>query len=165
MTAILARRTMLAGLAALAIPAPRTPAEAGQVRTALPSLSVWRDPYCGCCGAWVAHMRAAGFTVHDRIVASLAPIRQRLGTPSDLLSCHAAEIGGYALEGHVPALAVMRLLRERPAVLRGLAVPGMPIGSPGMESPGTPPERYDVIAFDAAGRHAVFMRFLGGDPA
>lgn len=165
MTAILARRAMLAGLAALAVATPWAPSRAGQLRSGLPPVSVWRDPYCGCCGAWVAHMRAAGFRVQDHVVQLLAPVRQRLGIPADLLSCHAAQVGAYALEGHVPAPAVIRLLRERPAGVRGLAVPGMPIGSPGMESPGTPPERYDVIAFDGTGRHSRFMRFRGGQPA
>ncbi|MDO9499317.1 MAG: DUF411 domain-containing protein [Falsiroseomonas sp.] len=127
-------------------------------------VEVWRDPNCGCCADWVAHLRTAGFTVEDRVVASVAPFRRMLGTPSDLLSCHAGRVGGYALEGHVPAAAVRRLLADRPAGIRGLAVPGMPVGSPGMEVPGQAPDSYDVLAFDARGGHAVFMRFRGGTP-
>src|ERR671912_2065787 len=103
-------------------------------------------------------MRAAGFQVEDNQVASAAPARRMLGIPADLLSCHAAAVGGYALEGHVPALAVKRLLAERPAGVRGLAVPEMPIGSPGMEVPGRPEDTYDVIAFADGAAHWVFMR-------
>lgn len=124
-------------------------------------LRVWRDPNCGCCSGWLQHMRGAGFQVEDNLVASAAPARRLLGIPSDLLSCHAAAVGGYALEGHVPAEAVLRLLAERPAGVRGLAVPAMPIGSPGMEVPGQPDDAYDVVAFDGgSGRH-VYMRFRG----
>lgn len=154
---MLARRTLaLGGLALLASPRP-APAEP------LPRVQVWRDPYCGCCGAWVEHMRAAGFPVEDNVVASVAAVRRMLGTPSDLLSCHAGLVGGFVLEGHVPALAVGRLLAERPAGVRGLAVPAMPIGSPGMEVPGEAPDTYEVIAF-GDGAHRPFMVFRGGDP-
>lgn len=126
-----------------------------------PLLRIWRDPHCGCCSGWVEHMRAAGFRIEDNLVASPAPARRLLGIPSDLLSCHAASVEGYALEGHVPAEAVHRLLAERPASVRGLAVPAMPTGSPGMEVPGQPDETYDVIAFDSGDGRRVFMRFHG----
>jgi hypothetical protein len=150
------RRSLLAsGLAAAAGPAL---AQRGE------RVEVWRDPNCGCCADWVAHLRTAGFAVEDQVVASVAPFRRMLGTPSGLLSCHAGRVGGYALEGHVPAAALTRLLAERPAEIRGLAVPGMPVGSPGMEVPGQAPDSYDVLAFDARGGHAVFMRFRGGTP-
>lgn len=125
-------------------------------------LQVWRDPNCGCCSGWVEHMRAAGFEVEDSLVASPAPMRRQLGIPADLLSCHAALVDGYALEGHVPAAAVRRLLAERPARIRGLAVPAMPLGSPGMEVPGQPEDTYEVIAFADGAPHRVFMRFHGG---
>lgn len=155
------RRAIMAGLAAAAfVPAGEVAAAQGGV----PLLTVWRDPACGCCGGWVAHMRAAGFPVQENVLASLAPVRRMLGIPADLLSCHAARIGGFALEGHVPAAAVRRLIAERPAGVRGLAVPGMPLGSPGMEVPGQPPDTYDVIAFDAAEGRRAFMRFRGGTP-
>nr|WP_249120347.1 DUF411 domain-containing protein [Plastoroseomonas hellenica] len=124
-------------------------------------LRVWRDPDCGCCTGWVEHMRAAGFAVEDTLVASPGPARRMLGIPADLLSCHAAAIGGYALEGHVPAAAVLRLLADRPADIRGLAVPAMPAGSPGMEIPGQPDDTYDVIAFDGSAGRRIFMRFRG----
>lgn len=155
---MMARRMFVAaGLAALALPA------ASQAE-ALPRLQVWREESCGCCGGWVAHMRAAGFPIEDNVVRSLAATRRMLGTPRDVLSCHAALVAGYALEGHVPALAVTRLLAERPAGIRGLAVPGMPVGSPGMEVPGQEPDSYDVLAFDARGGRTVFLRFRGGSP-
>ncbi|GAA0593242.1 hypothetical protein GCM10009416_34550 [Craurococcus roseus] len=98
-------------------------------------------------------------------IGAPAPARRVLGIPADLLSCHAAAVGGYAPEGHVPAPAVERLLAERPAGVRGLAVPGMPIGSPGMEVPGRPEDAYDVIAFSVDAPHRVFMRFRGGREA
>jgi hypothetical protein len=128
-------------------------------------MQVWRDENCGCCVAWVDHMRAAGFPIEDNVVRSVAAARRMLGTPSDLLSCHAALVDGYALEGHVPAAAVLRLLAQRPAGIRGLAVPGMPVGSPGMEVPGQAPDTYDVVAFDARGGRSLFIRFRGGTPA
>ena len=161
MTTILDRRWFLAGLAAMPIGAGGTTAR-GQ--GGLPLLTVWRDANCGCCGGWVAHMRAAGFPVQDNIVPSPAPARRMLGIPADLLSCHAAQVGGFALEGHVPALAVRRLLAERPAGVRGLAVPDMPLGSPGMEVPGQTPDTYDVIAFDRGQGRSTFMRFRGSEP-
>ena len=151
------RRLLSAAVAAIALP--------GAAPLAARQLRVWRDPNCGCCGGWVEHMRAAGFQVEEQLVASPAPARRMLGIPADLLSCHAAAVGGYALEGHVPASAVKRLLAERPAGVRGLAVPGMPLGSPGMEVPGQPEDAYDVIAFADGAPHRVFMRFQGGREA
>ncbi|WP_246523771.1 DUF411 domain-containing protein [Neoroseomonas eburnea] len=124
---------------------------------------VWRDPNCGCCVGWVTHLRAEGFGVEDVVVRAVGPVRQRLGTPADLLSCHAGEVDGFVLEGHVPAAAIRRLLAERPPGVRGLAVPEMPIGSPGMEVPGMPADVYDVIAF-GNGPHRPFMRFSGANP-
>ncbi|HYF07307.1 MAG TPA: DUF411 domain-containing protein [Acetobacteraceae bacterium] len=152
------RRSLLLGALLLA-------GNARAEATDRPLLRVWRDPNCGCCGAWIDHMRQAGFAVEDSMVSSVGPVRRRLGIPADLLSCHAALVGGYALEGHVPAAAVRRLLAERPPGVRGLAVPGMPVGSPGMEVPGEPPDTFDVIAFDAGAGRRVFMRFRGGEPA
>jgi hypothetical protein len=150
------RRLFLMALAAAGITRDASAQPAGQRR-----LRIWRDPDCGCCTGWLEHMRAAGFAVEDNRVASPAAARRMLGIPSDLLSCHAAAVEGYALEGHVPAAAVLRLLAERPADIRGLAVPAMPIGSPGMEVPGQPDETYDVIAFDGGEGRRVFMRFRG----
>ena len=151
------RRHLLLAAAVAALPVPALAQRATRV-------SVWRDPNCGCCTGWIAHLRAEGFAVVDHVVSSVAPVRRRLGTPSDLLSCHAAEVEGFALEGHVPAAAIRRLLAERPPGLRGLAVPAMPVGSPGMEVSGMPVDTYDVIAF-GGGPHRSFMRFHGPDPA
>ncbi|GAB4216913.1 MAG: DUF411 domain-containing protein [Rhodoferax sp.] len=103
---------------------------------AKPVVEVWKSPTCGCCHDWIAHMQANGFNVqaHDVSEADKAAQRRRLGMPAELGSCHTARVGGYTLEGHVPAADVQRLLRERPKAV-GLAVPGMPIGSPGMDGP------------------------------
>lgn len=125
----------------------------------LPRMTVTRDPACGCCGDWIAHVKAAGFPVDEVKVADLAPLKTKLGVPADLASCHTAEIGGYAIEGHVPAEAIKRLLAERPSA-KGLAVGGMPIGSPGMEVAGTPSEAYEVVLF-SPDRRRVFARYRG----
>lgn len=155
---MIARRSLLSGAGVLLA----GPALAQRRET----VEVWRDPNCGCCGAWVEYLRAEGFTVTDRVVPSVAPFRRMLRTPADLLSCHAARVGGgLALEGHVPAAAIRRALAERPAGIIGLAVPEMPIGSPGMEVPGHAPEAYDVIGWREDGTHAPFMRFVGATPA
>ena len=105
----------------------------------------------------MGHLRASGFEVREENVGDLAPVKRRLGVPAALQSCHTAMIGDYVVEGHVPADLIQRLLRERPAIL-GLAVPGMPVGAPGMETPGRPAERYDVLTFDRSGRTTVFAR-------
>lgn len=105
----------------------------------------------------MGHLRAAGFEVKDQNVDALGPIKQRFGVPAALQSCHTAVVDPYVIEGHVPADLIQRLLRERPAVV-GLAVPGMPVGAPGMEAPGRPAERYDVLTFDRSGRTTVFAR-------
>ena len=119
------------------------------------AITVYKDAGCGCCKAWVTHLEQNGFraTAHD--VASMAEIKANLGVPAALHSCHTAVVGGYAIEGHVPADLVHRLLRERPKVA-GLAVPGMPMGSPGME--GGRKDPYDVLTFDARGRTSVFAK-------
>ena len=121
--------------------------------SAAPTMTVYKSPTCGCCRAWVDHAREAGFevTVHD--TADMAGIKDQRGVAAELRSCHTADVDGYVLEGHVPADLVQRLLRERPRAA-GLAVPGMPMGSPGMEGPYT--DRYDVVAFDAQGNQRVY---------
>ena len=101
------------------------------------------------------HLRANGFPVKTEDTADLAPIKQKLGVPRALQSCHTALVDGYVIEGHVPADLIDRLLRDRPKVV-GLAVPGMPLGSPGMEVPGHTPQRYQVLTFDRSGVTAVF---------
>lgn len=128
----------------------------------LPTMTVTRDPNCGCCGGWVEHVKAAGFPVEVVEAVDLAPLKARLGVPELLISCHTAEVGSYVVEGHVPADAIKRLLVERPRAT-GLAVAGMPVGSPGMEAPGTPPETYEVVLFGTDGQR-VFARYRGPQP-
>lgn len=121
---------------------------------ALPGVVVHKDPNCGCCSLWGRHLAQAGFPVKYVDTPDLAAVRARYRVPRTLQSCHTAIVDGYVIEGHVPADDVKRLLRTRPKVL-GLAVPGMPIGSPGMEQGGQK-QSYAVMSFDAAGKTAVF---------
>lgn len=125
-----------------------------------PTLDVYKDLNCGCCTGWIAHLRQHGFSTRATDTAELAAIKTRLGVPDGLRSCHTAQLNNYVIEGHVPADAIRRLLAEKPDAL-GLAVPGMPIGSPGME--GGEPEIYDVILFGKAGEKS-FGRYLGNRP-
>jgi hypothetical protein len=118
-------------------------------------VKVWRTPTCGCCGAWVRHLEASGFRVEVTIQDDLSAIKAKHGVPPSLESCHTAVVGGYVVEGHVPADDVKRLLRERPPVA-GLVVPGMPAGSPGMEAPVSEP--YATLALAADGTTTVFAR-------
>ncbi len=147
------RRSALALVAAFLV-LQRSTAEAESA-----AILVHKDPNCSCCAGWVQHLKDAGFPVRVEETANLQPVRKRLGVPADLAACHTAEVDGYVLEGHVPAVAVRRLLEQRPTAI-GLAVPGMPAGSPGME--GGTPQRYDVVLFGANGRQP-FMRFLGSE--
>lgn len=124
----------------------------------LPPIASYRSASCGCCKGWVQHMRANGFQVSDFVVADGSLDRRRLGVPTRLASCHSAKVAGYVLEGHVPAADVKRLLRTRPPVA-GLAVPGMVLGSPGMES-ATASEPYSVLAFSSTGLTSVFSRHV-----
>ena len=129
-------------------------------RTSTPSagtaIHVYKTQACGCCGLWVDHLGAAGFevTVEDLSNADLAAVKQRHGIPVELSSCHTALAGGYVLEGHIPAEVIKSFLEAAPEV-KGITVPGMPIGSPGME--GAYPRPYDVIAFDGKGNRTVFQ--------
>jgi hypothetical protein len=149
----LTRRAAL-GIAASALVVPAFSAVAQT-----PAILVHKDPNCSCCSGWVRHLKDAGFAVTVAATADLQPVRKRLGVPADLAACHTAEVDGYVLEGHVPAAAVRRLLEQRPTAI-GLAVPGMPAGSPGME--GGAPQRYDVVLFGAGGRQS-FMHFVGAE--
>jgi len=118
-----------------------------------PLVRVWKSPTCGCCSKWVDHMIAAGFEVEAENVSDVGVYKQRYGLPVKLASCHTAVVEGYVVEGHVPPADVIRLLKEKPPI-GGIAVPGMPMGSPGMESPN--PENYQTIAFDKDQRLSVF---------
>jgi hypothetical protein len=149
----LTRRGFLVALAA----APVMGAAAG-----LPKITVTKDPTCSCCAGWTEHVRAAGFPVEVVETNELNRVKARLGVPGNLAACHTAEVDGYVIEGHVPASTIKRLLAERPAV-KGLAVRGMPVGSPGMEVEGAQPETYDVIAFGPGGQ-SPYARFRGSEP-
>ena len=116
---------------------------------------VYKSPTCGCCGKWVEHMEKAGFSVDVENRRDLAPIKHELGVPGRMQSCHTAKVGDYFVEGHVPAELVKQLLADKPDI-KGLTVPGMPMGSPGMEGPRKDP--YNVIAIDKDGRARVYAR-------
>lgn len=127
----------------------RAPAEAADV-------VVYKSSTCGCCSAWIDHLKENGFTVeaHDR--QDMGAVKDEHGVPARLRSCHTARVGDYVIEGHVPAREITRLLKERPAI-KGLSVGGMPMGSPGMEGPRKDP--YDVTAFEEDGDTSVFQRY------
>lgn len=116
-------------------------------------MEVWKSPSCGCCGGWIDHMRAEGFTLKVHDVEDVTPVKMQHGVPGEMASCHTAVIDGYVVEGHVPASDVRRLLAERPKAT-GLAIPGMPQSAPGMDMPGEP---YEVLLFDGD-RAQVYAR-------
>ena len=152
---MISRRVFLSGLAATILLAR----SGGPALAASPRIVVHKDPNCGCCGAWVDHLRADGFEARVIESTQLNRVKARLGVPDTLSSCHTAEIEGFIIEGHVPAGSIRKLLSQRPKI-RCLAVPGMPVGSPGMEVEGTPPDTYDVIAFGPSGQ-SVFASYEG----
>ncbi|MDQ3673257.1 MAG: DUF411 domain-containing protein [Gemmatimonadota bacterium] len=120
-----------------------------------PTITVYRDPSCGCCTKWIEHLVKHGFRVNDKKSAEMTEIKRGLGVPESLESCHTGVVNGYVIEGHVPAADIKRLLKAKPKVA-GLAVPGMPMGSPGMEGPRT--DRYDVLSFDKRGKTRVYAK-------
>jgi hypothetical protein len=124
-----------------------------QAKASTPTMVVYKTPTCGCCGKWISHLEAAGFKVETQNREDLAPVRQQHKIPAAVQSCHFALVGAYIVEGHVPAADVKKLLATKPAV-KGIGVPGMPMGSPGMESP--TPQKYDTLAFTAEGKTSVF---------
>jgi hypothetical protein len=121
------------------------------------NIDVYKDPTCGCCVNWVAHLRKNGFAVHSADVSDIDAVKAKYNVPAALRSCHTAVVGGYVIEGHVPATDVKHLLTTRPTDVVGLAVPGMPVGSPGME--GSNPQAYQVLAFDKGGRSRIFATY------
>ena len=118
-----------------------------------PTVEVWKSATCGCCQAWVRHLEAAGFRVRVTELDDVAPIRRQFKVPPELSSCHTAVVNGYVVEGHVPAADILRMLKER-SKIKGIYLPGMPVGSPGMEGPNG--DKYDVLALDDAGKVSVF---------
>ena len=121
---------------------------------ALPAVTVYKSPTCGCCTKWVDHLEQAGFTVNVLDLQDVMPTKQKMGVPRDLSSCHTAIVDGYVVEGHVPADVVKQLLKDRPNAT-GISVPGMPIGSPGMEQ-GDRKDPYDVVLFTKDGTRSVY---------
>jgi hypothetical protein len=131
--------------------APALPAWAAGAK-----MQVYKTPTCGCCGKWVEHVRAAGFDVSVTEVPDTTEYRRKAGVPDDLQSCHTAVVNGYAVEGHVPAADIQRLVASR-SKAKGLAVPGMPMGSPGME--GSRSDAYSVMLFSADGKASVYKSY------
>jgi len=148
------RRAILAGLA-LALSSLTT----GVRAQSAPALKVFKNPNCKCCSAWVEHLRSHGFETTVSESSEMKAVKARFGVPGALSSCHTAELSGYVIEGHVPAHAIQRLLAEKPQAI-GLAVPGMPAGSPGM---GGEPEPYDVVIFTKDGQRS-FGRYKADRP-
>ena len=146
------RITLLLALTA-ALGAGALSADARRPAVAADEILVYKTPTCGCCGKWVDHMKANGFTATVKDTVTVMPIKQRLGVPPSMASCHTTVVNGYVVEGHVPASTVRKLLKERPAIV-GIAAPGMPAGSPGMEGPVS--QRYDVVTFDRSGHSRVY---------
>ena len=123
-----------------------------------PKITVYKTASCGCCKDWIAHLEQQGFDVIAQDVPGTGPYRERYGVPRALASCHTAVIDGYAIEGHVPADDIQRLISEKPKA-RGLSVPGMPVGSPGMEVRGERRDAFDVVLFDDDGRREVYRHY------
>lgn len=154
------RRNLLATMAALALPGTLAALAAGRVEAqGAPVVEVWKSPTCGCCKDWIAHLEANGFRTMAHDVGNTA-MRERLGIAPEYGSCHTARVAGYAVEGHVPAADLHRLLRERPAAI-GLAVPRMPVGSPGMDGPeyGGRRDAYDVLLLTGGTASQVFQAY------
>lgn len=123
------------------------------------TITIHKSPSCGCCGDWAKHLERHGFTVEERPRDDMAALKRELGVPQRLASCHTAQVGGYLIEGHVPADDIKRLLKERPGIA-GLAVPAMPVGSPGMEMEGRK-DRFAVIGFDRQGGVELYRYYEG----
>ncbi len=154
---LMLKRTALALVLALAsLPADAvTQAARKQAPAAAQAAEVFLTPTCGCCSKWTDHLEAAGFKVTRVIRADIDAVPARQRVPASLRSCHTAVIGKYLVEGHVPADVIQKMLKERPAIA-GIAVPGMPMGSPGMEGPN--PQRYTIVAFQADGTTSEYAR-------
>jgi hypothetical protein len=148
----LQRRMLLGSVLILALPCVHAASHGA-------SIEVWKDPNCGCCKDWVTHLEKSGFTVKVNQNGNDV-VRERLGMPRQLGYCHTAVVGGYVIEGHVPANDIKRLLKEKPAAL-GLSVPGMPVGSPGMDGAfyGGRKDAYDVLLVAKDGSSRIFQGY------
>lgn len=149
-------RPVLYGL--LALPLVLAVLVSLRVRAADNEITVYKTPACGCCSKWADHLKAHGFQVTVHEVESTGQYSRQNGVPDHLRSCHVGVVGDYAIEGHVPAAEIHRLLKERPQA-KGLAVPGMPLGSPGMDIEGGPVQRYSVMLFGADGKASVYQNY------
>ena len=153
-------KTLKALVLAAAVAAPLYAAQQSKTPPPKPAakgqpITVYRTATCGCCAKWVDHLKTAGFDPTVHIVERTEATAPGKTVPAPLRSCHSASLEGYTVEGHVPADVIQKMLKERPKIA-GIAVPGMPAGSPGMESP--TPEAYDVVAFDAGGKTSVYAK-------
>lgn len=148
---VITRRQLLALVPAIAVFGERAFAQS-------PTIEIVRDPGCGCCLNWVGHLEKAGFKTTVTESADMAAIKDKHGIPQAARSCHTGVVNGYVIEGHVPADDIKRLLAQRPKV-KGLAVAGMPLGSPGMESASGRKQAFNVVSFDAAGKIDVVARY------
>lgn len=135
-------------VSAVSVPAAVT------VPNAVP-IKVYKDPNCGCCKLWIDHLEQNGFKVEVMDLPDLSAVKSKYGVTQQLQACHTGIVGDYTVEGHVPADLIHRMLKEKPSIA-GLAVPGMPMGSPGME--GATKEKYDILTFDRAGRTTVYAQ-------
>jgi len=148
-------RTLLIGMASVLI---LSSASVGQQPKPKPiPMSVYKSPACGCCSLWIDYMRKNGFDAKVQDVDNIGALKLKLGVREEFSSCHTTEVGGYIVEGHVPVEVVQRMLNERPKIA-GIAAPGMPAGSPGMEVPGGRKEPYNILAFTSDGKTTVYER-------
>jgi hypothetical protein len=146
-------RAILAGVLAMTVVSvsPQAQSKTGTV-------AIYKTPTCGCCSLWVKHLQQNGFTTKVTDMESLEDLKTTNNVPRQARSCHTAVVDGFVIEGHVPAAEIQRLLKERPKGVIGLAVAGMPIGSPGMEVQGVTPQAYNVLAFDKSGQTTIFAK-------
>jgi hypothetical protein len=126
-------------------------------QSARPQMTVYKSPTCGCCSKWVEHMQANGFDVKAVNVDDIDKVKRERGVPADAASCHTGLVNGYVVEGHVPADAVLKMLKDKPA-FAGIAVAGMPMGSPGMEVPGGQKDAFNIVSFDKSGKTALYQK-------
>ncbi len=145
------RRNILVAITSLVVLAISSPSQ-----SAGPLVTVFKNPSCGCCGKWVEHLRANGFTVKVQEVNDTSAYEKQYRVPRSMVSCHTAVVNSYTIEGHVPAAEIKRLLSERPKAV-GLAVPGMPVGSPGMEAAHS--DAYSVFVFDESGQSSIYAHY------
>jgi hypothetical protein len=149
-------RTLLIGVAAVLTLSSASLGQQ-QAKPKLIPMTVYKSPACGCCSLWVDYMRKNGFDAKVQDVDNIGALKLKLGVREEFASCHTTEVGGYIVEGHVPVESVQRMLKERPKIA-GIAVPGMPAGSPGMEVPSGKKDSYNILAFTSDGKATVYDR-------